>query len=67
MNDTKFPAEYVTRASTLVQKRKDDEDALRASLGETYGRDDRLSGQLLQLDMQLRKELDDLRKEYGIE
>ena len=61
-----LPDEYVKRASELLNKREKSERALRDALPPTKGIDDRLNMQLLELDRQLRTDLANLRKEYGI-
>lgn len=61
-----LPDEYTERAHQLVEQRKRKEEELRQSLSHAMGRDDRLSGQLYQLDLQLRKDIAALRAEYGL-
>ena len=62
-----FPDEYVKRARALLKKREEDEKALYKSLTSSPGRDDRLSAQLRSLDIQLRIDIANLRKEYNLE
>lgn len=65
--EKRFPAEYVKKAQNLIQARDQAEKEMRENLPPAKGRDDRLSGQLRELDMQLRIDLAALRKEYGID
>ena len=62
-----LPDEYVEKAHQLVEQRKQKEEELRQGFSRAMGRDDRLSGQLYQLDLQLRKDIAALRAEYGLE
>ena len=62
-----FPDEYTKRVQQLIDKRKQDEEELRKSLTPFSGRDDRLSAQLRSLDIQLRIDIANLRKEYNLE
>ena len=61
-----FPDEYTKRAQQLIDKRKQDEEELRKSLASFPGRDDRLSSKLYNLDIQLRKDIAKLRKEFNL-
>ena len=62
-----FRNEYAKRAQILIDKRKQDEEELRKSLAPFSGRDDRLSSKLYNLDIQLRKDIANLRKEFNID
>jgi hypothetical protein len=66
MQEKKYPVEYVKRAKELVDARKQAEKDLRDSLTPAKGRDDRLCGQLRELDEQLRIDLAALRTEFGV-
>lgn len=66
-NMSEYPYEYLRRAHALIAKREEDENELRNSLSPVSGRDDRLSVQLRSLDIQLRKDIAKLRKEYNLE
>jgi hypothetical protein len=61
-----LPDEYLERAHQLIEERKRKEEEMRSALSPMMGRDDRLSGRLYQLDMQLRKDIAALRAEYGL-
>lgn len=67
LNTEEMPDEYIIRADKLIKAREQAEIDLRAALPSVTGIDDRLNGELHRLDIQLRKDLALLRKEYGIE
>ncbi len=59
--------EYIKRAQHLIAKREQDEKELRESLSSASGRDDRLNAKLQKLDIQLRKDISELRNEFNLD
>lgn len=66
-NTAEYSDEYIRRARILLAKREEDEKELRQALPPVGGRDDRLSVQLHHLDIQLRSDISELRKEFNID
>ncbi len=64
--ESKLPNEYIEKANKLIQKRHQDEEDYRKKLAPFKGRDDRMNPICRKLDLQLRKDLAELRKEYNL-
>lgn len=61
-----YPDEYLKKADELIEIRELKEAELRKNYTPIGGRDDRLSLQLRQLDLQLRADIAELRKHYHL-
>lgn len=65
--DSQLPDEYVKQARELIKKRIQDEENYRKKLAPFKGRDDRMNPICRKLDLQLRKDIAELRKKYGLD
>lgn len=61
-----YPDEYLKKADELIKARELKEAELRKNYTPIGGRDDRLSSQIRELDLQLRHDIDELRKKYNL-
>lgn len=64
---SQLPDEYVKKARELVKKRYQDEENYRKELTPFNGRDDRMNPICRKLDLQLRKDIAELRKQYNLD
>ncbi len=62
--EVNLPVEYLEKARKLAAKRMDAEENLYKNHPTFNGRDDSLSPKIRELDMQFRRDLTALRKEY---
>lgn len=65
--EAQLPDEYVEKARKLIKKRYQDEENYRKKLTPFNGRDDRMNPICRKLDLQLREDLNELRKKYNLD
>ena len=66
MQEILYPDEYLRESENLIKIRKQKEIELRQKYTPVNGRDDRLSSQIRELDLQLRHDINELRKKYNL-